>query len=137
MHKGWIGIVAGAVAAAIVAMPAAAQERRSKDLQFADIGKVESWRPGGARLIYIRDGKEQWYRVGLLEPCMDLFPGKEPTFITLTDTQGQRYSAVVIERRQCTVTELAKLDAPPPREPYVPPKPSAPAKPSGKAPPAK
>ncbi len=112
---------------------AVAQERKSSDLQFNDIGRVPIWRPAGPRLIYIKDAKEQWYKIELLEPCMDLFPGKDPTFITLTDTAGQRYSAVVIERHQCTVTDLAKLPAAPPRIAYVPgAKPDAPAKPAKK-----
>ena len=86
-------------------------------LQFADIGRVSVWRPGGGRLIYIKDLKDQWFKIELLEPCMDLYPGKTPTFITLTDTQGQRYSAVVIERHQCSVTGLSKLKGEPPRAP--------------------
>ena len=103
-----------------LASTATAQERKSSDLQFNDIGRVLSWRPAGPRLIYIKDAQEQWYKIELLEPCMDLFPGKDPTFITLTDTAGQRYSAVIIERHQCSVTDLAKLAAPPPRTSYVP-----------------
>ncbi len=120
------------IAVAALALPlisptaAMAQERKSSDLQFNDIGRVLNWRAGGGHLIYIKDAQEQWYKIEMLEPCMDLFPGKDPTFITLTDTAGQRYSAVVIERHQCTVTDLAKLAAPPPRTPYVPaPKPAA------------
>jgi hypothetical protein len=127
MRFGKFGLLALVLAA--VAGQAAAQQPAtppSKALQFADIGRVLSWRSGGGKVVFIKDAKEQWYKVDMLEPCMDLFPGKQPTFITLTDTQAQRYSAVVIERRQCTVLGISRLEGQPPRAPEAP-KPPAPA----------
>ncbi len=105
------------------------------DFQIADIERIASWRPGGPRLVFLKDGNEQWYRVEIVEPCMDLFPGKDPKFITLTDTQGKRYSALVIERRQCDVAKLEKT-AKPEGPPYVAPPPKPAPKAVAPAPPA-
>ena len=117
-------------------IPSKVMTPRPGDFQFSDIERIASWRPGGPRLIYLKDGNNQWYRVDIVEPCMDLFPGKEPKFITLTDTQGKRYSAVVIERRQCDVIKLEKT-AKPEGDPYVPPPPKPVPKVSTPAPAAK
>jgi hypothetical protein len=137
IHRALLGLLLIAGAQAQAQVPVIAQKVTPKPgapLQFADIGNVATWRPGGARLIYIKDNANQWYRVDIVEPCMDLFPGKDPTFITLTDTSGTRYSAVVIERHQCDVTKITKMAEAPPAEQYVPPKPkaAAPAKPAAK-----
>ena len=125
-----------AVGLLVLAAPALAQVpvipskvKDPKDFQLVDIGRVKSWKPGGARILYLKDEQDQWFRVDIVEPCMDLFPGKTPTFVTLTDTAGTRYSGVVIERRQCDVSKITKMTEQPPREPYVPP-PQAAAKPA-------
>lgn len=108
-----------------VAAQAQAPARPAPKLQFADVGAVAAWKPGGPRLLFIEDKKNQWYRVDLLEPCMDLFPGKEPTFVTETDLEGQRFSGVELEHHQCTVTNLVKITEPPPEQAYVaPPRPA-------------
>ena len=64
------------------------------------------WHAGGPRLIYLKNGQDRWYKVDIIEPCMDIYsPGKEPDFVTLSDTSGTRYSEVVIEHHLCiTVT---------------------------------
>ncbi len=113
---------APALAQPVPTIPAKVKPSMPGDLQFADIERIASWRPGGPRLVYLKDGNDQWYRADIVEPCMDLFPGKDPKFITLTDTQGKRYSALVIERRQCDVIKFEKT-AKPEGDPYVAPKP--------------
>ncbi len=132
-----------AVALLLMAGPALAQVPviaqkvpNPKDFQLVDIGKVKSWKPGGPRMLYLKDSNDQWFKVETVEPCMDLYPGKDPTFVTLTDTAGLRYSGVIIERHQCDVTKITKMTEQPPREGYVAPPQAAP-KPATPAPAAK
>ena len=131
------GVMTGAPswAQAVPTIPSKVAAPKPGDFQFADIERIASWRPAGPRLLFLKDGNDQWYRVEIVEPCMDLFPGKDPKFITLTDTQGKRYSALVIERRQCDVAKLEKA-AKPDGDPYVP-RPPKPASPAANTAPAK
>jgi hypothetical protein len=102
---------AAPVPAATPAAPAPATPA-APALQFKDIGKITSWQPGGDFVMYVQTDKGNWYKVSLYEPCMRLFPGKDPTFATETDEQMNRASSVMIARHKCQVTSITPSAAP-------------------------
>ena len=103
---------------AVPAKPAPAKTAPApQQFFFKDLGGIKSWRPTGDHELYVKDGNGQWYRVHMYEPCMKLFPGKNPTFVTQRDIEtGQRSNAVMIERRKCQVTSVTKGEPPAPKE---------------------
>jgi hypothetical protein len=104
---------------------AASTAPAAQPLQFNDIGNIKSWKATGDHVLYVQDDKGQWYRVHMYQPCMKLYPGKTPTFITETDPQTNiRTSAVMIDRRKCQVTIITKGE--PPAGTYAPAKHNSP-----------
>ena len=94
-----------ALAAAAPAQPA---------LQFDQIGPVKAWRAGGENIVFIQDGKGQWYKATLYETCMSLDTSKGVRFQTETDpATNAKESKVVVDRHICTVQSLTKSDPPP------------------------
>jgi hypothetical protein len=91
--------------------PAAAP---AKPLLFNDIGGIVGWQPGGDFTMFVHTDKGNWYKVSLYEPCMRLYPGQDPTFMTETDENKQRDSAVMISHHKCQVTSITPSQAPPP-----------------------
>jgi len=83
---------------------------------FKDLGKIVTWRPTGDHELYVKTEANEWYRVHIYEPCVKLFPGKTPVFLTETDDRNVRSNAARFDRSKCIVTDITKGD-PPPRAP--------------------
>ncbi len=122
-------LIAGAATLAYVSAAAAAEPARqapakpaatkpsAKPLQFRDLGGVKSWRPGEKdTIIYVQGQDNGWYRVDTYETCMKFVNDKGLRFITEEIETGQLFSKVIADKYICTVIEITKIDAPPPRQ---------------------
>lgn len=113
-------LIAGAAALTYASVAVAAEPAKqapAKPLQFRDLGGVKSWRPGEKdTIVYVQGQDNGWYRVDTYETCMKFVNDKGLRFITEEDETGERLSKVIADRYICTVIEINKIDAPPPRQ---------------------
>ncbi|MCA0201391.1 MAG: DUF6491 family protein [Proteobacteria bacterium] len=122
-------LIAGAAALSYAAVAAAAEPAKSaaakpvatkaatKPLQFSDLGGVKSWRAGEKdTIVYVQGQDNNWYRVDTYETCMKFVNDKGLRFITEEIETGERLSKVIADKYICTVIEITKMDAPPPRQ---------------------
>jgi hypothetical protein len=100
--------------AAVKAVPA---KTAVKPLHFRDLGSVKGWRAGEKdTIVYVQAQDNAWYRVDLYETCMKFVNDKGLRFITEEIETGELYSKVIADKYICTVIEMTKVDAPPPRQ---------------------
>ncbi|MGE3474783.1 MAG: hypothetical protein AB7H70_03135 [Rhodospirillaceae bacterium] len=113
-------LIAGAAALAYGSMATAAEPAKkaaAKPLQFRDLGGVKSWRAGEKdTIVYVQGQDNGWYRVDTYETCMKFVNDKGLRFITEEIETGERLSKVIADKYICTVIEITKIDAPPPRQ---------------------
>jgi hypothetical protein len=89
----------------------------AKPLHFRDLDGVKSWRPGEKdTIVYVQGQNNAWYRVDTYETCMKFVNDKGLRFITEEAETGEPLSKVIADRYICTVIEMTKVDAPPPRQ---------------------
>jgi hypothetical protein len=95
-----------------VEIPAGPADASAHPLHVADLGGIEEWRKGGDKTVFIRDDKDQWYKLTLLQACMKLDTSGGIRFITELSQASQKVSYVDVAHHQCRITSMAKVDAP-------------------------
>ena len=84
-------------------------------IPFANYGGIRDWQADGDRALYIQGRNNRWYRAELLGACTDLPFAEHVGFVVEPSGEFDRFSAIVVHRRQCMVKSLTDSDPPPKR----------------------
>lgn len=88
-------------------------EVEQAQIHFASLGGIRSWHAAGNDALYIEGRNRQWYFARLLGPCPGLDFTTVVGFVVEPDGDFDRFSAIVVDHKECRVMSLVKAVAPP------------------------
>lgn len=100
--------VAGPGGSSAAAPPGAEQA----EIHFANLGGIYSWQADGESALYIQGRDRKWYHARLLGPCMGLPFATRVGFVSEPSGTFDRFSAILVDHRECQVTSLVRSEAP-------------------------
>lgn len=81
-------------------------------IHFANLGGIRSWRAAGKDALYIEGRNRQWYFARLLGSCSGLEFATAVGFVTEPSGEFDRFSAILVDHKECRVMSLVKSDPP-------------------------
>jgi hypothetical protein len=91
----------------------APEQQPQAQISFARLGGIQDWRADGEKALYIQGRDRQWYRAELMSACIGLNFAQRIGFVTEPNGSFDRFSAILVEHRECQVTSLVRSDPPP------------------------
>lgn len=90
-----------------------AKTSRRIEIPFANLGGIEDWRPDGDRTLYVQGRNRQWYKAELMTSCIGLNFAEHIGFVVEPSGAFDRFSAILVDHRECQISSLEKSDKPP------------------------
>ena len=101
----------------LLALPLLAAEKqppgKEAKIGFIDMGGIQSWEPDGEKGLYIESRNRQWYYATFMSPCVGLNFKNDIGFVSRPSDTLDKFSAVVVDHRECQFTSLVTSDPPP------------------------
>ena len=104
-----LALTIGTASAADPAPPKPAQA----EIHFANMGGIQDWRADGEKALFIQGRNRQWYRAELMSNCIGLNFTEHVGFVTEPGGDFDKFSAILVDHRECQVISLVKSDGPP------------------------
>ena len=83
------------------------------EIPFANRGGINDWRADSDHVLYVQGRNRQWYRAELFTDCIGLNFAENIGFVVEPSGTFDRFSAIVVEHRECKLRSLEKSDKPP------------------------
>ena len=83
------------------------------EISFARMGGIQDWRADGEKALYVQGRDRQWYHATLMSPCIGLNFAEHIGFVTEPNGSLDKFSAILVDHRECNITSLVKSDLPP------------------------
>ncbi len=92
-----------------------AQEQKPEQarINFVNLGGIDDWHADGDKGLFIKGRNRQWYHAELMGRCIGLDFATHIGFVSEPDGSFDKFSAIMVDHRECQVVSLVKSDAPP------------------------
>jgi hypothetical protein len=104
-------VVAACVSGMLIHQSSAAAEPHTV-ISFADIGGINSWKPGPNDTLLIEGRKGQWYRASFWGPCSSLRFSEAIAFVTEPTGELDKYSSILADGERCWFRTFDKISPP-------------------------